>query len=1719
MIIKKLLAFLTLAIINSVYNKDVGSIEILGIEPIAGPVYGDTRVTVRMKDFDVSLIDDYPHPRCRFGSHKNTVNATYVKCADHPRSVGEKETSPSERNETCVQCENSPAHTADIIPFTLSILGDFTDTKNSMPYRYYVEPKITWIYPRYGPKDGGTFVEVFGENFLNFDQNLRCAFGSKEVKAYYVNDNYMICYSPGSDVIQKELPFSISLNNQQNTKQDVPYVYYEIPTVSRLEPNRGPDTGGTVVRIRGQNFNPMIELNDMDNKNDTFCKFGNLSIAQAKVISSTEMECVSPSSYEDRQVPVEITLNNREWTDDLVLFFYYHPPFIYFINPKIGPVSGGTVVTITGSNFENTGFVECKFGDKSVKGDYVNENELRCVSPEVEKPGTVGLAVAIRKDEFSSGENTKYKYYATPVIEKIEPECGPERGFTQITLFGTNFPDKDSEYVKCVFDRTIFMNATVMSDTEIKCDSPSVLNYAGKNENGIKSYTVELTLNGIDINGPGKLFSYYEETWISSVTPILGPVDGGTFVNITGGDFNQTGVCNVTVRFATYQVKPDYFDSNVISVRSPKASYPGAVVVQVALNGRQFDKDIIINFRDEENTFYYYKLPLITDVKPEKGPTIGGTEITLNGVGFRDPFYSDTFTEEERKLYYRFVECNNENRIVHYSGTEQVEASAEHDKVLFEEDGSTYTLVKHSHHVEIFSPRVYTNDTVCVQISYNKQDYQTVKDKFFQYYILPNVTDINPKYGPLKTSDYQKIEVSLDNYYCTENCNEILCRFKSKNNIYQEKGEYTEPNKVNCTVPKVNIPESFNVEVSFNNGEDFTNNGKTYTFYDPYVIKVEPQMISSKGRTKLNIHGYGFADSGENLKVKFGSSNRPIKCDMKVCIKPATYINENLIQVETYPRNEVLDEMTNQMFGYERFPVEVSVYQDDFTNNNVTIFYFDEPEIITDLYSNNNIDLDPNSKAELANALISSLPANLDTMIPIPVDSSKIRNFFKQIDPYSKYSCRFQMKGNSNSSSTAEKVTYGIITNFPTTSENKNIFLCQSPVWEEVGPARIQISLNGHDFSESEYSIMFSDPVTIKKVHPTCGPLTGDTDVTLVGTGFKNQDNYVFKWGPQNLVPMNSSTTVTDITPEDDIDATILKQTKFSLKKILVQSPEAPDYLKTQGGLDYISVAALNFLPLNSEMEKFYANQYIHTKFEYYYYRQPYVQSISPHGSIMTGGTTVLVVGAWFQNKPQYGVKPFCKFGDKIVEGVYLSTVRILCVAPPYPTPDKIVDFDVSLNGFDFTQSGIQFKYYNDFTNAKFESIAPTSGPETGGTHIKIFGQNFTKLVTADEFLCQFKPDNSILQPKNVPAGYRYYNSTSTAIICNTPGGWTSGTKASILISFDGQNFMDTNFDFYFYKIDAIVPRAGPTTGGAPIQIFGGGFQDSSKVKCKLNKVNSKPISVKENKIECPMLPAYGNNFTGYVDFALMLNGIDPKTFTNGFYYYQQPNVDYIYPKSGPSKGEGIVKVYGQGFRDDFNGANIGCKIGKSFGKGEVVNSGEILCRFNRLPLLENNRTMNLSIALNNYSFTESNENTTFVPYGIMSISPSSGPIQGGSRVDIKGAGFNENSKGRCRFGVPGYYYYTNTEFIDYNRIVCNSPEDFKVPIAGQLPLTVPFSIAFNDDEFNPWTESTHVFSFYENPEILSILPIEGKTSRATEVSIFANPEKPFSMRKFIYKF
>lgn len=145
----------------------------------------------------------------------------------------------------------------------------------------------------------------------------------------------MICVSPFSDVVEKAIPFTISLNSQQNSKTDVSYWYYSWPAITELVPDRGPDAGGTRVLVKGRNFLPFKEHSDkIDNANDTFCKFENLAKVPATIINSTKAICYSPPSYILRSSIVEITLNNQQYTDDNTVFYYYRPPYLFDVDPR-----------------------------------------------------------------------------------------------------------------------------------------------------------------------------------------------------------------------------------------------------------------------------------------------------------------------------------------------------------------------------------------------------------------------------------------------------------------------------------------------------------------------------------------------------------------------------------------------------------------------------------------------------------------------------------------------------------------------------------------------------------------------------------------------------------------------------------------------------------------------------------------------------------------------------------------------------------------------------------------------------------------------------------------------------------------------------------------------------------------------------------------------------------------------------------------------------------------------------------------------------------------------------------------------------------------------------------------------------------------------------------------------------------------------------------------
>lgn len=119
----------------------------------------------------------------------------------------------------------------------------------------------------------------------------------------------MTCIAPQSDVVEKAIPFSISLNKQQNSKDNIDYWYYNWPSITEVVPNYGPDSGGNEVLLKGSNYEP-FKVHNINNTNDTFCNFEGIGKTHARVVNSTKVYCIAPPNYIFDCVNVEITLND-----------------------------------------------------------------------------------------------------------------------------------------------------------------------------------------------------------------------------------------------------------------------------------------------------------------------------------------------------------------------------------------------------------------------------------------------------------------------------------------------------------------------------------------------------------------------------------------------------------------------------------------------------------------------------------------------------------------------------------------------------------------------------------------------------------------------------------------------------------------------------------------------------------------------------------------------------------------------------------------------------------------------------------------------------------------------------------------------------------------------------------------------------------------------------------------------------------------------------------------------------------------------------------------------------------------------------------------------------------------------------------------------------------------------------------------------------------------
>ena len=134
------------------------------------------------------------------------------------------------------------------------------------------------------------------------------------------------------------------------------------PRVTGVSPTSGPQAGGTSVTITGTNFSGA-----------TAVKFGSTSATSFTVNSESSITAVSPVGTGTVDVTVT-TPEGTSATSSADRFSFLAPPTVTKLKPTTGPVTGGTTVTITGTNL--TGATAVKFGSINATSFTVKIGEI-----------------------------------------------------------------------------------------------------------------------------------------------------------------------------------------------------------------------------------------------------------------------------------------------------------------------------------------------------------------------------------------------------------------------------------------------------------------------------------------------------------------------------------------------------------------------------------------------------------------------------------------------------------------------------------------------------------------------------------------------------------------------------------------------------------------------------------------------------------------------------------------------------------------------------------------------------------------------------------------------------------------------------------------------------------------------------------------------------------------------------------------------------------------------------------------------------------------------------------------------------------------------------------------------------------------------------------------------------------------------------------------------
>ena len=469
-----------------------------------------------------------------------------------------------------------------------------------------VDATITAIAPASGPAVGGTQVTITGTHFeagagcevtignaaTEIDGRLGRQLLARTAATAAAAVNTVVRHP----VEDNRHTIDVSLNNS--------FTYEGPPTITALDVNAGSTLGGTAVRITGTSFvnGAQVRVGGVQDPGATWVDAQTITITTPPRAAAGAVELVvrNPDGQEARLDPA-FTYNDSQ------------APTVAQVDPGNGPSSGGTDVTITGTNF--AAGAKVTFDGREAAGVNVqNDTTIAATTP---AHAAVAVRVLVQNADAKSGgldDAFTYDPAAGPTITNVDPAVGPSLGGTVITITGENFvPNRAATRVQVGGVEATAV--TVQDGTTISATTGA----------GAAAQVGVTVINPDDQQVTrANAFTYQPSTapTVTGIIPAEGPAAGGTNVTVQGTGFVAGARLLLGAAAADVIAVPD--------AQTIQATTANAVAGTV---------NIVVRNPDGQegrlgNGFRYKAAPTIDNLSTVAGPSLGRTDTTITGTGF-----------------------------------------------------------------------------------------------------------------------------------------------------------------------------------------------------------------------------------------------------------------------------------------------------------------------------------------------------------------------------------------------------------------------------------------------------------------------------------------------------------------------------------------------------------------------------------------------------------------------------------------------------------------------------------------------------------------------------------------------------------------------------------------------------------------------------------------------------------------------------------------------------------------------------------------------------------------------------------------------------------------------------------------------------------------------------------------------------------------------------